>query len=163
MSVSQMTTTINTTLEFINTYQCPGCINGDGTDNCNTYEYDDTINCCTGHCPGTTIYPGGTIMLGFPTGFNKVGIFGEVQDIASVVPLQMFLPENDLWYDHLNIPVWMRLDEHGNTLVRGIHPRLNVPFLHVLIGDRRKEINNSGDVYGFKCIELTEDDLNKID
>jgi hypothetical protein len=49
-------------------------------------------------------------------------------------------------YDNFNIPVWKYLDEHGNTLVRGLKPRINTPFLHVFLWDARDEI---------QCLELT--------
>jgi hypothetical protein len=86
---------------------------------------------------------GGKIALGFPKGFNRVGDGVQI-DIFTDVPN----------YNALNVPVWKRLDENGNTLVRGLSPRINNTFLHVYQGDVLAKID---------CFEVTDDFLAAID
>jgi hypothetical protein len=56
--------------------------------------------------------------------------------------INIFEKFSDGWdYDQFNIPVWKHLDENGNTIVRGISPRINAPFLHVYSGNCLSEIS----------------------
>jgi len=57
-------------------------------------------------------------------------------------------------YDKFNVAVWKHLDGHGNTLVRGLMPRLNQPFVHIYEGDQRDKIS---------CLEITQEDINEMD
>jgi hypothetical protein len=57
-------------------------------------------------------------------------------------------------FDLFNVPVWKYLDEHGNTLVRGMCPRTNRPFLHIILGDHLDKID---------CLEITDEDLKGMD
>ena len=66
----------------------------------------------------------------------------------------IFYEDNENYYDMFNIPVWKYLDEHGNTLVRGIMPRRNEPFLHIYIGNCIDKIN---------CLEITKQNIDEMD
>jgi len=132
---------------LIETYQCPGCVCG-----CDITCF---VPCTTGigcgkHCAGTTIFPVvGKIYLGLPTGFNRIGNTNKFS-------LYIFseYPAPNWKYDKFNIPCWKHLDENGNTIVRGLQPRLNNPFLHIYLGNYIKEIN---------CLELATDDIESMD
>ena len=125
-------------------YQCPGCVGGS---NISCYKGDNTQ--CTKHVAGTVIYPAiGTIFLGMSTGFNRKG-----NDENLVIGMFNKLSE---WgeYDKFNVPCWKYKDKSGNTLVRGLSPRLNKTFLHVFLEDCMTDIN---------CLEITENDISKMD
>ena len=57
-------------------------------------------------------------------------------------------------YDQFNVPVWKYLNEHGHTLVRGLSPRTNVPFIHVHLYDCMKDVN---------CMEVSQEMLDGMD
>ena len=57
-------------------------------------------------------------------------------------------------YDKLNIPVWKHLDKHGNTLVRGLIPRRNEPFLHIFLENCISQIH---------CLEISNEDIKNMD
>jgi hypothetical protein len=132
-------------------YKCPGCVNGSSIE-CGSYKnnHDD----CNSHCPGTFMIPIGSILLGMPKGFNRAGPINlQLWKGFSIYDKESFVNEYKQ-YNELNIPVWKYLDEHGNTIVRGIQPRINCPFIHVLLGNLIDEIN---------CFEITEKYLETID
>lgn len=130
---------------IVERYQCPGCVCGSDI---SCYEKGDN-EACSKHVAGTTIMPVvGRIFLGMPTGFNRLGP-------VDGMDIDIFKTVKDGWgYDKFNVPVWKRLDEHGNTLVRGICPRINKPFLQIFIGNHLNEID---------CLEITDDDIEGMD
>ena len=138
----------------IECYQCPGCVVG-GDISC--FEPAADHRGCDKHVPGTMIFPVvGKIFLGMPTGFNRSGPHENM-------PIRIFdgpAESDGGWgfgtsgYGVFNVPVWKHLDEHGNTLVRGISPRVNNPFLHILLGDHLEEIGSK---------EITADDIEGMD
>jgi len=128
----------------IEEYQCPGCVVG-GDISC--YEKGDSLE-CDKHVSGTTMIPIGRIFLGMPKGFNR---HGPVEGMS----IDIFKTFSDGWgYTKLNIPVWKYLDNNGNTLVRGISPRINAPFIHVFLEDCIDKID---------CTEITKIDLDGMD
>jgi len=131
--------------KFVETYQCPGCVCGSDI---SCFEKSDGIECGK-HVAGTTIYPiVGTIFLGMPKGFNRKGT-------ASDMKIKGFATLSDGWgFDKFNVPVWKHKDEHGNTIVRGISPRINAPFLYIFLGDCTAAID---------CFEITDEDLKDMD
>jgi hypothetical protein len=148
-----------TRLEAIKEYQCPGCACGVGPE-CAT-KCDTGIG-CGAHCPGTLMSNVGKIFLGMPKGFNRCGyetemplhIFESFESFCDDWKRVTSLGVESGGYDFWNIPVWKYLDEHSNTLVRGLSPRVNSPFLHVILGDCRDKIN---------CLEVTEKMQNSMD
>jgi hypothetical protein len=127
----------------VETYQCPGCTHGS---NIKCFAPSAHGEECGKHSAGT-FTPAGRIFLGLGTGFNRVG------------PVEKFYPQifktlQEGMYNKFNIPAWKHLDANGNTLVRGIMPRRNEPFLHIYLGDFRDQID---------CLEITQDDINEMD
>lgn len=144
---------VMTMIEAIKEYQVPGAVN----------DFDPkTYTIAHGwkeHCPGTTVWGAGRIMLGMPKGFNRLGPLGHVSP-PDLFP--SFLQIYETWEDHkacwgydkLNIPCWKHLDEHGNTLVRGLSPRVNTPFVHIILGNHMDKI---------ECLEITAKDIEEMD
>jgi hypothetical protein len=130
----------------IEEYQCSGCISGHNTE---CFESCETGKGCGKHYAGTFMIPAGKMFLGMPKGFNRLG---------SSEDMKPFIFENlkEDWgeYNKFNIPVWKHLDKHGNTIVRGLQPRLNAPFIHIILGDHRDMID---------CLEITENDIKEMD
>jgi len=130
--------------KMIEEYQCPGCFFGSNVE-CGSYMNGIELECGS-HQPATHVMPViGTIYLGLPKGFNRTGYCGK---------MELVIYESKPKYDFLNIPVWKYFDQNGNTIVRGICPRITKPFLHIYIGNHIKEID---------CIEITQEHLDKID
>ena len=123
-------------------YQCPGCVCGF---NIECFKPAHSGIGCGKHVAGTMISNIGAIFLGLPNGFNRLG------ESTALIP-EIFDSRPD--FDKFNIPVWKYLDENGNTLVRGLRPRLNRGFVHIYLGDRRKEID---------CQEITQDEISAMD
>lgn len=133
----------------VETYQCPGCAFGS---DCECYEkgYSES---CGKHVAGTMCFPAvGTLFLGMPKGFNRPGkcetkiwIYESVSNYGDG-PYRLG--------GKFNIPVWKYLDEHGNTLVRGMCPRTNMTFIVIFIGNHIDEID---------CLEITIEDLDEMD
>lgn len=133
---------------MIEKYQCPGCIVC--SDN-KCFKKGDNLECGR-HVPGTIIIGIGILFLGLPKGFCRLGV-----STPEKYKISIFKNLESVWgqgYDKFNIPVWKHLDEHGNTLIRGLTPRNNQPFLHVIIGDYIDQID---------CYEVTKKDLTEMD
>lgn len=133
-------------LSFVEEYQCPGCVCGSDK-SCYVSENDSME--CTKHVAGTMAFPMvGTFLPGMPKGFNRIGS----EDKLKINIFDKF--SNGWGYNKFNIPVWKHLDEHGNTLVRGLSPRVNNPFLHIFLEDCIDKID---------CLEFTKEDISEID
>jgi len=129
---------------MVETYQCPGCVVG-GDISC--FEPSETL-ACGKHVPGTMGFPAiGRFFLGLPKGFCRFTNNGTKLHIYKDL-------ENNWGYDKFNIPVWKHLDEHGNTLVRGMCPRLDFTWIHVFVGNKINDIN---------CLEITKSDMEEMD
>ena len=137
---------------FVEKYQCPGCgCGGDSSCYEKSREKGAGIECGK-HTAGTIVGASTTgvmkIFLGLPTGFNHLGPFAEIK-------VWIFLNFEDGWgYNKFNVPVWKFKDDSGNTIVRGISPRTNVPFLHIFTGDCLPEID---------CLEIVQEDIDGMD
>ncbi len=134
--------------KVIENYQCPGCVCGSDI---GCFESSDNLECGK-HVAGTTIFPAvGRIYLGMPTGFNRVSENMKINIFQSPAKGWGF---GQYGYGKYNVAVWKYLDEHGNTIVRGLSPRINSLFLHVFIGDHMDDIT---------CLEITNADINEMD
>jgi len=140
----------------IETYQCPGCMTGCNIE-CGEFVKQDWSESCGKHFPATSLGLSIKIMLGMPKGFNRTGTaMGEEVKLK----LDIFESFDTIWdkdgkpYDHLNVPVWKHLNKEGHTLVRGLSPRNNAPFLHVILEDCMDKID---------CFEVTEELISKMD
>jgi len=136
--------------EAIEEYQCPGCICGSDL-KCGSYKNADVGQGCGGHVAGTIISRIGTIFLGLFTGFNRLGPDNKM-------PLTIFetqkQQEEMFSYDMFNIPAWKYRNEEGHIFVRGLSPRINHPFLHVIL---------KGNFESIKCLEITKVQLDEMD
>jgi hypothetical protein len=153
--------------EAIQEYQCPGCVSGPYPE-CRTKQNLGGVSCGS-HCPGTMVSGIGTIFLGMERGFNRLGRVEPKQ-----LPLLIFENEKQFeqdWrstsidgidgveipismYSKMNVPCWKYLDKHGNTIVRGMSPRKNAPFIHIHLWDARWRI---------QCVEITDDLIKQMD
>ena len=136
-------------------YQCPGCIAGSDT---SCYKKSEFSVSCGGHRSGTAVSFQGKIFSGLPKGFNRLGCsFGEKQELT--IQIYEKFDEEEVWMGNhpmskFNVPCWKYLNESGHTLVRGLKPRKNEPFLYIFLEDCRDKID---------CIELTTKELEEMD
>lgn len=128
--------------DCVKEYQCTGCTNGSFPE-C----FNDSGEGCRSHSAGTYMMGVGKLFLGMPKGFNRSGV-------AETESIEIFKSFPKHWYDMFNVPVWKYLDEHENTIVRGISPRINSPFIHVISGNHIDKID---------CLEITNEDLEDMD
>ena len=133
------------TIKAIEAYQCAGCVSGSDI-SCYKKGHDGVE--CSRHCAGTTISHIGRIFLGLPKGFSRLGS----QEDLKIAIFESF--DNGWGYNMFNVPVWKHLDDNGNTLVRGICPRINWTWIHIFIGDVMDKIN---------CLEITRKDFEEMD
>lgn len=131
----------------IEEYQCTGCIKGCDI---SCYEPKEGFGIgCGKHFAGTYISSIGKVFLGMPKGFNRLGKSEETK-----IQIYNSYEECDWKFDMWNIAIWKHLDKNGNTLVRGIMPRRNEPFIHVFLENCIDKIN---------CFEITEEHINQMD
>jgi hypothetical protein len=133
---------IKTAIEL---YQCPGCVCGGDTE---CYQKGESLE-CKKHVIGTMAIPHGKILLGMPKGFDRVGDVNHLQ-----LKIYKTFEGSDWKYDNWNIPVWKHFDKNGNTLVRGMQPRINQTFLHIFLEDCISVID---------CLEITQGDVDGMD
>lgn len=133
-------------------YQCSGCISGYGTSCFQPNETAGGVGCGK-HTSGTIISSIGNIFLGLPKGFNRLGHLDSMKPIV-FKDFKDFAESDWRSYSKFNIPVWKHLDEFGNTLVRGLMPRRNEPFLHIFLENCLDKID---------CLEITKTDINDMD
>lgn len=115
----------------IEEYQCSGCISGH---NISCFESSETGVGCGRHYAGTFISYIGKIFLGMPNGFNRLGVgFGQ-DPIIKTDNFDKYNPD-ETWAgkenenSFYNMVCWKYLDEKGNTVIRGLMPRLNIIFV----------------------------------
>ena len=134
--------------EAVEEYQCSGCVSGSDI---SCYQKGNS-SACGAHVAGTRIFNIGRIFLGMPTGFNRLGTAEETKiDIW-----ETYEEQNKNWaYDMFNVPVWKHKDANkDNTLIRGISPRINSPFIHIVLEDCLDKID---------CIEITDEVIREMD
>lgn len=131
--------------EAIKEYQCSGCVSGPPLKCFTTCEAGGKG--CGSHIAGTLLSGIGKIFLGLPKGFNRLG----VQE--GLIP-KIFETIGEMQYDHWNVPAWKFLNKEGHTLIRGIMPRRNEPFLHIFLEDCRDKI---------ECREITQEEIDNMD
>lgn len=125
---------------MIEKFQCPGCVCGSNT-KCGSFrlsEIPDGGFTCASHVPGTSMFPGGKILLGLPKGFNKVG--------DNKLEVWLYTKDKNFTFDHLNVPVWA-MQENGYTFIRVYSPRINKGI--VVVQEGSKLPNGSIDVSKF--------------
>lgn len=130
--------------EAIEEYQCSGCALGHNID---CFEPCNTGCGCGKHLAGTLFFPIGKVFLGLPIGFNRLGKDDKMKPF-------IFEDLKRGKYDKFNVPVWKYLDKNNNTIIRGLHPRLNIPFIHIILKNCVDEIN---------CELITDKDREEMD
>lgn len=122
------------TLKAVNSYQCPGCMQGPDVETCDRANVTDKG--CTNQAAGVFGAGIGAIALGLPKGFNRFGPGPErkVEVWASYDVLMAYQPNLRTIF---SVPVWKHLDEQGNTLMRWYSPRTNCGWSVVVLGDCR--------------------------
>jgi len=131
----------------IENYQCSGCING-GDISCFAKNENSGIGCGK-HYSGTMISNIGKIFLGMPKGFNRLGHHSEMQPI-----IYKNFESSDWKYNKWNIACWKHLTKDGHTIVRGLMPRRNEPFIHIFLENCMDKID---------CLEITQDEIDAMD
>ena len=129
----------------IEEYQCPGCVCGSDIE---CFQPGDSL-ACSKHCAGTIVSYIGSIFLGMPKGFCRLGLDSKLQ-----INIYTTIKSSEFPYNKWNVPVWKYLNKTGHTFARGISPRINQTFLHIFLEDCRDSID---------CLEITQDDINKMD
>lgn len=121
-------------LNMINDFQCPGCISGSSTE-CGSFKMKEEHGFfgCKAHIAGTMISGIGSINLGLPKGFNRVGCtfpHGMPKEMRTDnIRLYAEMPKNR--WDKFNIPAWAR-EHEGFLYVRTYLPRTNRTFVDVI-------------------------------
>lgn len=139
--------------KVIEEYQCSGCVCGSSpNDGCFEKSRLSGIGCGK-HVPGTMISNIGTIFLGLPKGFNRLGPDKTLRPLI----YDNIKQKNESFgcYDNFNVPVWKHINESGHLLLKGMSPRINFNFLHIILDSKGHE--------EIKCLELTSEEIEKID
>lgn len=138
--------------DAVKEYQCPGCTNGPALE---CYKKADFSHSCGDHFPGTSMMVVGNFFLGMPKGFNRVGpLKSEFKFMPQIYKTWDEFMETYQGYDKFNVPAWKHLNEHGHTLIRGLQPRTNQPFLHIILEDVLDKVD---------CIEISEEEIKAMD
>ena len=139
-------------IEAILKYQVLGCVSDFDPTN---FKQDGVGVEWSEHTPGTILFPGGTVFLGMPKGFNKATLHyvGMEKDLSHpCTRINIFEDheqQNRLFkYDAFNVPVWKHLNDKGHTFVRGLCPRTNRVFLHIILEDCLDKID---------CLTITKE------
>jgi len=133
--------------EIIEEYQCAGCVCGGDTSCFEAHKIVGDLSCGK-HVAGTMATGIGKFFLGMPIGFCRIG--------HDKLEINIFKSIETSWgYDKFNVPVWKHKNEKGHVFVRGIRPRLNMPFLHIII--------NCPEFDKIDCINITEKDMDEMD
>ena len=111
---------------------------------------------CTSHVAGTYMLSGGSMFLGLPKGFNRLGtanqdsfeIFDSMEQALSLYPNLNTI---------FSVPVWIHIDEYGNTLTRWYSPRTNAGWTMVILGDHSDHPRFAN------TIRITEEQIDKMD
>ena len=134
--------------EAIEEYQCSGCVAGSDI---TCYNKGHWGSGCSSHVAGTSVSNIGKIFLGMPIGFNRLGPDNDL----TIQIYNDFEEQDENWgYDKFNVPVWKFKDDLGNTLIRGLSPRRNQAFIHIILEDCIDNI---------RCVEITKEDVKEMD
>lgn len=137
--------------DMIEKFLCPGCIQG-SAGHCDKYELEgmpQSGHYCGNWCAGTIMSGVGSIVLGLPKGFNRLGSMyfakhsaAEEGQKTAIVRLferdeydQMINEPSDCEVpsSHLNVPVWA-MEDDGYLFVRTFAPRIGWHWIDVVKG-----------------------------
>jgi len=119
--------------EMIDEFQCPGCVCGTNTKNCEhvKVEKHGDYAQCTAHVLGTVLMPIGNIALGLPKGFNRPGWEFIPKRTSNQMVIRNWTDGTKPDWDKLNIPVWA-MEKDGFLFVRTYMPRVNLTAVDVI-------------------------------
>ena len=137
-----------TGLKLREIYQCHGCLTGP-KEGC--YKAAKAGIGCDSHYPGTMVSNEGTIFVGLPKGFNRLG---DSRTIKVSIFESIEQPQGHWPYDKFNVPVWKYKNAAGHIIIRGLCPRINQGFIHVIA---------KGDFGSIDCLAVTEQDIERMD
>jgi hypothetical protein len=138
----------NVPANLVKKYQCSGCMNGP-TKNC--FKEASAGIGCDNHYAGTMVSSEGTIFKGMPKGFNRLGDSRNIK----ITIFKTRQHQQEQWpYNTFNIPVWKHKNKSGHIIVRGISPRTNCGYIHVI---------EKGDFESIDAINITEAAIEKMD
>jgi len=132
-------------------YQCTGCVSGSSIE-CYTKA---SLGCgCENHCAGTLILGIGHVFLGMPKGFDRKGPVQEQR----VIIFESIESRNKQWSDAdvFTVNVWKYQNVEGDVFIRGYMPRINRPFLQVILG-----VPDESAIFAVHLI--TEEDFENMD
>jgi hypothetical protein len=135
--------------EFVKEYQCIGCTSG----GIGCFSKSEADLSCKKHSPGTVLLGAGTIMLGMPKGFNRLGP-AENANISIFETYEDFMKEYANIKTKYCVPVWRYVNKDKHTFLRIYNPRINIAEIIIILEDCSKE---------FTCIEITQEDINFMD
>jgi len=150
--------------QAVEKYQCPGCVGGMNT---SCYKKSEHGVGCGKHTAGTRVlgHPIGLFWLGMPVGFCRTGQLEHNQKIEMYESLDELNGNKatvraasvrgvETFYDKYNVPVWKHRTEEGHVLIRGLSPRVNRPFVHILLSDEGFD--------SIPCVEITKEDIKEM-
>ena len=140
-------------IDAIIEYQVSGCVSEFDENN---FNQEGISVAWSDHYPGTMATGIGSFFLGMPKGFDRLG--HRFEDSNNRIRINIFTNYAHLesaWpYNMYNIPCWKHLNSNGHVLVRGLMPRINTPFLHIILENCLDKIN---------CIEITKKEIDEMD
>lgn len=142
---------------IIEKIQCPGCVSGSDT-TCGAYKKKDYSSACESHRAGTLILGSGSIYLGMPKGFNKVG------SLPSHISnnIDIFEKINKDTFDIFNLPIWA-LEDDGLLFVRVFSPRVADNRIYVFESGLIADINIKSQGSALGDLESNSSDFKAID
>ncbi|MDF2421379.1 MAG: hypothetical protein OPY06_00005 [Nitrosopumilus sp.] len=131
--------------QMVEEFQCPGCACGlDTTGTC--FKADPHSLACIEHHAGTMIPGIGSINLGLPKGFNRLGM-DKNRDGHGSNNIRLYEKfEDHPGYNHLNIPVWAREISENDMdvlVVRCYCPRVNWDFVDVILNGKLDDVRKN--------------------
>lgn len=144
-------------LKMIKEFQCSGCVSGSSPeDDCyspSTLDPSYPFFRCNKQCPGTTILGLGTIYLGLPKGFNRVGSRSESAYRRAGNPgenthIRLWCDGDHPGWDKFEVAVWA-MEQNGFLFVRTYSPRINAAYIDVIEGGTLEMCPNTIDVGKF--------------
>ncbi len=113
---------------MVKEFQCPGCVCGSSPEDGCFKQSSEGIG-CDNHVAGTILYPiVGTVNLGLPIGFNRLGT---IDTSIQKTNIRLYNKLEDNHYNKFNIPVWY-YEYQTYLLVRTYLPRTNVTWVDIV-------------------------------
>ena len=149
---------MNTKEKMIGEFQCPGCVCGSSPkDECfKPHEVDPRYPFfrCNKHISGTNMMGVGSLYLGMPKGFNRVGMRSEAayrhtqEDEGAHTNIRIWAKGTNPGWDNCNVAVWA-MEKDGFLFVRTYMPRTNRSEIDIIEGGTMKLVPKAINVAEF--------------